>query len=249
MANAVRILPVVIAVGIGAVAFKSIDIYQAVAQAVGEGEAPRPETALTAGVGDHAATTPAAGEPATPGAEPAPPAAPKSDVCLPSLDYTAETGISEQEILVLRSLSDRRKALDEREAGIETREQAAAAAESRLQDQIKELKGVETQVQALLTSMNAQSDKRMQDLVKTYEGMKPAQAATIFNTMDEKVLIDLAKSMKPATLGPILAAMNVARAEALTRSLAGLAKPPANLDSLPKSASPQALSPQKPSPT
>ena len=225
MASAVRVLPALIAVSIGALAFKGVDLAQAVAQAVEHsGPSAEPETALTAGIGE--------GEPA----DEAPPAgaAAKADVCLPSLDYAAETGISEQEILVLRSLADRRKALDEREAGIETREQTAAAAESRLQDQIAELKGVEGKIQTLLTAMDVKRDERMASLVKTYESMKPKDAARIFDGMDDKVLIDLAKSMKPATLAAIMSAMDSKRAELLTRLLADLAKPPANIEALQK---------------
>src|SRR5262245_37951199 len=108
----VRVLPALIAIGIGAVAFKSVDIYQAVAQVATEGE-PKPETALTAGVGDHAEETPAG--PNAEGAPPEGPSAPKADVCLPSIDYAAELGVTSQEILVLRSLADRRKELDDRE--------------------------------------------------------------------------------------------------------------------------------------
>ena len=222
----VRVLPALIAVSIGVVAFKGVDIYQAVAQVVeAEAAGPQPETELTAGVGER---TDAAAE------ETAPPAAGRADQCLPSLDYAAETGISEQEILVLRSLADRRKALDDREAGVETREQAAVAAEQRLQDQIAELRKVETNVQALLASMETKRDERMTALVKTYEAMKPKDAAEIFDGMDDKVLLDLAKSMKPANLASVMALMAPKRAEGLTRMLADLAKLPAGAVELPK---------------
>lgn len=226
----VRLLPALIAVSIGALAFKGVDIYQAVAQAVDAevDTGPKPETALTAGVGDHAEPAP----PAAGGITPV--AAPNAATCLPSLDYAAELGVTSQEILVLRSLSDRRKQLDDREANVETREQAAAAAEQRLQDQIGDLKKVESQVQALLTSMDAKRDERMTALVKTYEAMKPKDAARIFDGMEDQILIDLAKSMKPANLASVMSLMQPKRAEALTRMLADLVKPPAGLDGLPK---------------
>jgi flagellar motility protein MotE (MotC chaperone) len=233
MAAAVRVLPALIAVSIGALAFKGVDIYQAVAQAVEAESGPKPETELTAGVGDRPVEAPPQ-EAGAEGAAPSSPAPGKSDVCLPSLDYAAETGISEQEILVLRSLADRRKALDEREAGVETREQAAAAAESRLQDQIAELKKVESNVQTLLASMDQKRDERMIGLVKTYEAMKPKDAAKIFDGMDDKLLIDIAKGMKSASLASVMQLMQPKRAETLTRLLADLAKPPADLDALQK---------------
>jgi flagellar motility protein MotE (MotC chaperone) len=226
---AVRVLPALIAVSIGALAFKSVDIYEAVAQAVDGDQAagPAPETALTAGIGDRPTETAEGAEAAPPGASAA-----RTDQCLPSLDYAAETGISEQEILVLRSLADRRKALDERETGIDTREQTAAAAETRLQEQIAELKKVETSVQTLLTAMETKRDERIAGLVKTYEAMKPKDAAEIFDGMDDKLLMDLAKTMKPASLAAVMSLMQPKRAEALTRMLSDLAKPPTSIESL-----------------
>jgi flagellar motility protein MotE (MotC chaperone) len=221
-------MPALIAVAIGALAFKGVDIYEAVAQAVDGGQpaGPQPETALTAGVGDRPAET-AEGVDAAPPAASAP-----SGQCLPSLDYAAETGISEQEILVLRSLADRRRALDEREAGVETREQTAAAAETRLQEQIAELKKVESSVQTLLAAMETKRDERIAGLVKTYEAMKPKDAAEIFDGMDDKLLMDLAKTMKPASLAAIMSLMAPKRAEALTRMLSELAKPPTSIEGL-----------------
>lgn len=217
MASTVRLLPAVIALSVGALAFKAVDLAQAFAEAVETEEAPvaaeaaateeaPPETALTANSGGA-----------------------NADSCVPSLDYASELSISEQEILVLRSLADRRKALDDREAGIATREQAAAAAEGRLDEQIAELKALEGEVNRLLAAMETKSDERMAALVRTYEAMKPKDAGAIFNAMDDKVLVDLAKSMKPATLAAIMSAMDTRRAEALTRMLAALAEPQAAL--------------------
>ncbi|MDZ4760770.1 MAG: hypothetical protein SGJ21_06840 [Alphaproteobacteria bacterium] len=225
----VRVLPALIAVSIGALAFKGVDIAQAVAEATGPAatEEARPESELTAGVGELAEAA-IAGEEAPPAGD--------AEKCVPSLDYAAEAGISEQEIFVLRSLSERRKALDDREAGIETREQMAAAAEQRLEDQIAELKTIEADAQKVLAAMDAKRDERMASLVKTYEAMKPKDAARIFDSMDDKVLIDLAKGMKAATLAAVLAAMDPKRAEALTKMLAALADLPPNLEALQKSA-------------
>jgi flagellar motility protein MotE (MotC chaperone) len=234
MASSVRVLPALIAVGIGALAFKSVDIYQAVAQAVGEGQAPAPETALTAGVGDHAEEA----APAAPGAEPAPPEAPKADVCLPSVDYAAELGITAGEINVLRSLQSRREELDRRETDLSTREQAAAAVESRLEDQISELKTVEKKVEGLLAAMDSKRDERMKDLVKTYESMKPKDAAQIFDGMESQLLVDLSKGMKAGNLAAVMSLMQPKKAEALTKALADLAKPPPGLDNLPASVAP-----------
>jgi flagellar motility protein MotE (MotC chaperone) len=226
MAAKVRVLPAVIALAVGVLAFKGVDFAQAMAEDVEDAPATEEAPALlSAGV-----SLEAEGEAA---AENAPPA-PDPVACLPSLDYAAETGISEQEILVLRSLAERRAALDEREAGVDTREQAAMAAESRLAEQIEELKAVEAEVQKILASMETKRTERMDALVRTYESMKPKDAARIFDGMGDEVLLELAKSMKPATLAAIMSAMDSKRAEKLTLMLANLAQPPEQLESLAK---------------
>lgn len=229
MSASVRVLPALIAVSIGALAFKGVDLAQAFAEAneaADQATSAKPETQLTSGIADAAFQKPGSA-----------PAAGSEDAakCVPAIDYASETGISEQEVLVLRSLSERRQALDEREAGLETREQMAAAAEVRLDDQIAKLKSLEGDVQKLLAAMEAKRDERMVALVKTYEVMKAKDAARIFDGMDDKVLLELAKSMKPANLAAVMAAMDSKRAESLTRMLASLAQPPQSLDELQKS--------------
>ena len=233
MAPKVGVLSAVCAVAVGALAFKGLDIAQAFAvEADNAAPAPAAETELTAGIGEDAKPEGEAGEEAPPAASAA---APTPEQCLTQLNSAAEEmGLSSQEILVLRSLQKRREELDAREGGLETREQAAAAAEQRLQEQIGDLKKVEAEVQGLLTQMTAQGDKRMGDLVKSYEAMKPKDAARIFDGMEDQLLVSIAKTMKPATLAAVMSSMTPKRAEALTRLLADLAKPPASLDALQK---------------
>lgn len=232
MTPKVGVLSVVCAVAVGALAFKGLDIAQAVAAEAETAAPAAAETALTAGIGDEAETVAGTAEE---GAPPAEAAAPTPEQCLTTLNSAAEEmGLSSQEILVLRSLQKRREELDGREGGLETREQAAAAAESRLQEQIVQLKAVETEIQTLLKTMDAKRDERMTSLVKTYEAMKPKDAANIFNGMEDGILLDIAKSMKPATLAAVMSTMTPKRAEALTRMLAGLAKPPASIEALQK---------------
>ena len=222
----VGVFSVVIAVSVGALAFKGVDIAQTAFAVEAEDTpavVPAEETALTAGAEEGAAP------------EDAPPAAapPTPEQCLTTLNSAAEEmGLSSQEIVVLRSLQARRETLDAREGEIGTREAAAGAAEARLNEQIAELKALETQVQGLLAQMDAKADERMAYLVKSYESMKPKDAAAIFNGMEDQLLTDIAKSMKPATLAAVMSTMQPKRAEALTRMIAGLAKPPANIEAL-----------------
>jgi flagellar motility protein MotE (MotC chaperone) len=225
----VGVFSVVIAVSVGALAFKGVDIAQTAFAVEAEDTpavVPAEETALTAGLEEEAPPEEAPAAAAAAGAA----APPTPEQCLTTLNSAAEEmGLSSQEIVVLRSLQARRETLDAREGEIGTREAAAGAAEARLSEQIAELKALETQVQGLLAKMDEKSEGRMASLVKSYETMKPKDAAAIFNGMEDDLLTDIAKSMKPATLAAVLSSMQPKRAEMVTRLLANLAKPPANL--------------------
>lgn len=237
MTPKVGVFSAVCAVAIGALAFKGLDIAQAFAVEA-DNASPQPAAApdiAAAGEQSSAGEAAPGDQPPAAGQGAAAAAAPTPEQCLTQLNAGAEEmGLSSQEIIVLRSLQKRREELDAREGGLETREQAAAAAEQRLQEQIADLKKVESNVQGLLTQITAQTDKRMADLVKSYESMKPKDAANIFNGMDDQLLVSIAKTMKPATLAAVLASMQPKRAEALTRLLAELATPPASIDALQK---------------
>ncbi len=227
MAASIRVFPAVIAVSLGVLAFKGADLAYAVVEGEEEATAEQAEAdaeseALAATlIGDTGEGEEVSSE------ESDRAVADAAAQCIPGVDYATEAGISEQEILVLRSLADRREELEARELELQTREQTAAAAEARLEEQITELKALETNVEQQLASMDAKRDKRMDDLVRTYEAMKPKDAARIFDAMkDEDVLIDLAKSMKPANVAAVMSSMDSNRAELVTKRLAQLSEPP-----------------------
>ncbi len=123
---------------------------------------------------------------------------------------------------VLTSLSKRRAALDAREAEVQTESNVLAATESRVDAKIAQLKTLQSQIAALLVQRDAEQQKQIAVLVKTYgpDGMKAQNAAAIFNTLPDDVLIPVAQGMKPADLGAILSKMSPESAQKLTLKLA-----------------------------
>lgn len=133
---------------------------------------------------------------------------------------------SSAEVDVLTSLSKRRTALDSREHELATREILIEAAERRVDDKIASLKGLQAQIQALLTQRDDTQQKQMDALTKTYSSMKPRDAARIFNNLNDEVLIGVAGQMKPDVLGAILGQMQADAAQKLTVRLANRTKLP-----------------------
>ena len=127
---------------------------------------------------------------------------------------------SAAEVDVLTSLSKRRATLDARETEIQTQAAMLTATEARVDAKITQLKGLQSQIAALLVQRDAAQEKQVAALVKTYSAMKPKDAARIFDSLDESVLLPVAQEMKSDVMAPVLAAMNPDAAQKLTLKLA-----------------------------
>jgi flagellar motility protein MotE (MotC chaperone) len=152
---------------------------------------------------------------------------------------------SAAEVGVLTALSKRRAQLDAQTQSISAQSNLLAATEARIDSKIAQLKALQAAIQQLLAQRDAEQEKQVAALVKTYSTMKAKDAARIFNTLDDSVLIPVAQEMKPDILGPILASMNADAAQKLTVKLANRLQLP---DAPPPEPSPQQQSANAPTP-
>ncbi len=134
--------------------------------------------------------------------------------------YAEQTGLSEQELNVVKRLSERRRALDRRENSIETREGVLQVTSKKLDERLAKLTDLEAAIKKLLGQLDGKEAEQIAALTKLYSTMKPKPAAAIFATLDEDVLIKVAGEMKAEPLAKIMAAMPADKASALTLSLA-----------------------------
>ena len=121
---------------------------------------------------------------------------------------------------VLKDIASRRKALDERERSLTSREALLRASQQQLEQKTKELQHLRTEIENLLGKQSEEEEKRIESLVKVYEGMKPKDAARIFDTLDLDVLVSVMSRMSERKMSPVLAAMNPERARTVTIMLA-----------------------------
>ena len=154
---------------------------------------------------------------------------------------------SAAEVDVLSSLAKRRAALDARQADVEMREQVLAAAEARVDSKIATLKQMQDQITALLGQRDDAEKTQLASLVKTYSAMKPKDAARIFNSLSDDVLVPVAQAMKSDVLAPILANMTADNAQKLTMKLADRLKLPQTAAvAAPPAPAPAAANPAQP---
>ncbi|HEY3917777.1 MAG TPA: hypothetical protein VGL83_08280 [Stellaceae bacterium] len=182
------------------------------------------QPAAAAAAPNASATQSTAATPATP-ADAASAAAPDSTGSAPA--GKDPLLLSPAEVQVLQELSQRRAALDKRGSDLDQQQVVLQAAEKRVDDKIAKLQNLQKSIQADVDKENAADDARMQSLVKIYQAMKPADAAQIIGQLDLPIALQLLSSMKEAKTAPILAAMEPAKAEAITTALAQKRNQPA----------------------
>jgi flagellar motility protein MotE (MotC chaperone) len=127
---------------------------------------------------------------------------------------------SASEVDVLTNLSKRRGELDAREAQLQVQANILAATEARIDTKLAQLKSLQSQIATLIGQRDAAQEKQLASLVKTYSAMKPKDAARIFDSLNDQVLVPVATEMKSDVLAPVLAAMNPEQAQKLTVKLA-----------------------------
>lgn len=168
-------------------------------------------------------------EPKKDGPKDPPPAPPKAPETPPGINVGVPGDPSPAQRALLERLQQRREELDIKARDLELRENLMKEAEQRLEAKLNELKMLEAS-----GNDKPVDNDRMKSLVVMYEGMKPKDAARIFDKLDMKVLVEVARAMKPAKLSDVLAVMAVEPAQRLTIELArGLspdrATPPGDL--------------------
>lgn len=125
-----------------------------------------------------------------------------------------------------QDLTNRRLEIEEKEKKLGEREALLEAAQKELDRKVKEMEGLRDELRELLKQQTAAEAMRIQSLVKIYSGMKPKDAARIFDTLDTDILMDVVGNMPESKASPIIALMSADRAKALTTLLAEQKKLP-----------------------
>jgi flagellar motility protein MotE (MotC chaperone) len=161
-----------------------------------------------------------------------PPPAPQGTTVPLDLDRP----VSPAERAILESLQKRRAELDARARELDIREDLLRAAEKRVGGRIDELKDIEARVNSVMQQKDEGEVARFKNIVLMYENMKAKDAAKIFDGLDLRVLLDVAKELNPRRMSEILAQMAPEHAQRLTAELATRSsqKDPSTAAELPK---------------
>jgi flagellar motility protein MotE (MotC chaperone) len=153
-------------------------------------------------------------KPAAPAAE-----APKPDGVVVFPDQNPQS-VSPSERAILERLQARRQELEQRAREIEIRESLLKSAEKRIEGRVEEVKATEAKISTATGQKAEQDAARFKSIITMYEGMKPKDAAKVFDRLEMSVLYDIASQIAPRKMSDILGLMQPEAAERLTVELA-----------------------------
>ena len=128
--------------------------------------------------------------------------------------------ISPSERALLERLQARRQELEARAREIDIRENLLKSAEKRIEGKVEELKAVESRIGVATEQKKEAEDARLKGLITMYEGMKPKDAAKVFDRLEMPVLFEIASKIAPRKMSDILGLMSPEAAERLTVEMA-----------------------------
>jgi flagellar motility protein MotE (MotC chaperone) len=133
--------------------------------------------------------------------------------------------VSASERAILERLQSRRQELEARAREIDIRESLLKAAEKRIDSRVEELKAVESRITTATDQKSETDAARFKGIITMYEGMKPKDAAKVFDRLEMSVLFEIASQIAPRKMSDILGLMAPEAAERLTIEMARRAAP------------------------
>ncbi len=212
-----RLLPITCAVMAGLLLVKSATLVQAATastdapKSAGDASSSKTETRPASAGGAPATMPDPAAQIQAPGTAPA-----KSSGLIAE---PAEAPVSNEERSLLLDLRKRRDGLDEKSRLLDQRAAEVNAADEKLNARLQQLTALQSKLEALEAARQQRQGANWGGLVKTYEAMKPRDAAAIFDALDMQVLLQVLDRMQERRAAAVLAAMQTDRARLATQLL------------------------------
>lgn len=149
---------------------------------------------------------------------PAPGPAPASVVPEASQTETVEL---KEEIEHLSKLRDKKKELDAREEELNRMEAEFQKQKEDLEKRLEELRSTRQQISKMLEDRVKTDEAKVETLVQMYSNMRPPQAAKVFETLDEDLVIDIISRMKKKNAADIMNLLKPEKAQIFSEKFAG----------------------------
>lgn len=125
----------------------------------------------------------------------------------------------------LFKLAERKKELDAREEELNKKATEIAEQKVEIEAKLKQLEESREKISSLLKERISTDGQKVDNLVQMYSNMKPSQAAKVFETLDEDLVIEILSRMKKKNAAEVLNLIKTDKAQMFSERYAGYRKP------------------------
>lgn len=125
----------------------------------------------------------------------------------------------------LFKLAERKKELDAREEDLNKKAAEINKQKIEIEAKLKQLEESRDKIAGMLKERIASDSGKVDNLVQVYSNMKPIQAAKVFETMDEDLVIEILGRMKKKNAADILNLVKIDKAQKFSERYAGYRTP------------------------
>lgn len=176
--------------------------------------------ALLAALRAPALPTVAPARAADPPAPPPAAAAPRRQAPPVAIAPPAPDPAAQAERALLEQLRARRTDIEAREQAVAVQAMLLQATEARIARRVEELTAMQRRLESLDQARGEREEAGWRGLVRTYEAMRPRDAATIFDDLELPVLVEILDRMADRKAAPVIGAMRPDKARVVTAELA-----------------------------
>jgi flagellar motility protein MotE (MotC chaperone) len=128
--------------------------------------------------------------------------------------------ITEAEKEIISNLKEKKEELERRETQITEQEKRIEEEKKNIEGKLAEIQKIRDEVSKKYDERLAVEKERLDKMVATFSSMKPAIAASVFETMELDLVVKLIDNMKGAKVAAILDKMSKTRATQITTAFA-----------------------------
>ncbi len=139
---------------------------------------------------------------------------------------TAKSSADDSDYLF--KLAERKKELDAREEELNKKAAEISKQKEEIEGKLVQLEEYRKQISEILKDRIAADSSKVDTLVQVYSNMKPIQAAKVFETMDEDLVIEILSRMKKKSAADILNLIKTEKAQVFAEKYAGYRMPAEN---------------------
>ena len=130
-----------------------------------------------------------------------------------------QEALTDTERQILLSLVERKRQLDERDTLLNQREEQLRALRDNIQQQVAELKRLQSEIEASMDAKRAQDAENLNKVVNLYNGMDPKKAAQKLETLEAKVAVQILMGMNQRKAAQLLEELPPDNAKRITEAI------------------------------